>query len=125
LVGVLFIGLLISNLAGGESALEYFFYAVLVGMLALNSFLAFKIYKCGFTALKLSFWLYLLQVFGFSTSSWAFSLNVGMSFLISFKLDSAELSVNLIAVLITTIIPVAIRSVKKSMQSTNESLVSA
>ena len=125
LVGVLFLGILILNMAGGQSALEYFFFAVLVGMLVLNGFCAYKIYKCSFTALKSSFWLFLLQVFGFSTNSWAFSLNVGMSFLISFKLDSVELSVNLIAVLIVTIISAAIRSVKKSMKSTNESLVGA
>ncbi|PSU25092.1 hypothetical protein C9I99_26925, partial [Photobacterium lutimaris] len=125
LIGVCFLGLLILNLAGGKSALEYVFFVVLVAMLFLNGFCAYKIYKRSYIALKLSFWLFLLQVFGFSTSSWAFSLNVGMSFYISFKLDSVELSVNLIAVLIVTIISAAIRSIKKLMQSSDESLVGA
>ncbi|MES2604861.1 MAG: hypothetical protein V4603_07980 [Pseudomonadota bacterium] len=102
-----------------HSGISYVLGTALSLMLLLNTYFAYLIYKRSLRALKLCLWLYGLQIIGFETDSWAFSLNFGMNVSVGWTYGSTAITLNLLAIAIFAFIFLSYRSVATANKSNN------
>jgi len=117
LVGFAFVGMLLPQLTWDQPWLSYVIAAILCLMLICNTYFAYRIYKRSIKALKFCTWLYGLQILGFETENWAFSLNFGMNASISWAYESNEITINLLAIAIFVVVFLAYRGVVSANKS--------
>lgn len=123
LVGFAFLGMLLPQLTWDQPWLSYVIATVLSLMLICNTYFAYRIYKRSIKALKFCLWLYGLQILGFETENWAFSLNFGMNASISWVYESNEVTINLLAIVIFVVVFFAYRSIKSANKLSNRDAV--
>ena len=111
LSGFIFMGMFIPSLDSGQPIVIYVLVVILGLMLILNTYFAYRIYHRSISVLKWCLWLYGLQIIGFETENWAFSLTFGMKFTISFTHETTNITINLLAIVIWFVVFKALRSV--------------
>ncbi len=99
-VGFVAMGMLIPSVTQNQMISMYILISVLSAMLLLNTYLAYKIFKRSVSALKWCLWLYGLQIIGFETANWGFSLIFGLQLTISWAIGESSLTINLMAIII-------------------------
>ncbi|SEA98428.1 hypothetical protein SAMN04488051_11182 [Alkalimonas amylolytica] len=110
-VGFVVMGMLIPSATQNQTLLMYILISVLSVMLLLNTYLAYKVFKRSVFALKWCLWLYGLQIIGFETANWGFSLIFGLQINISWAIGESSLTINLMAIIIWFLVFKALRSV--------------
>lgn len=110
-VGFVAMGMLIPSVTQNQPLLMYILISVLSAMLLLNTYLGYKLFKRRFSALKWCLWLYGLQIIGFESADWAFSLIFGLQLTISWEIGESNLTINLMAIIIWLLVFKALRSV--------------
>lgn len=78
-----------------------------------NLFFAYKVHKANFTYVKYAFWIYLIQIFGFESSHFGFSLIAGFRFFITWSIDDFALTINLFALFMSVLLLKAMRDAGK------------
>lgn len=119
LVGFAFIGILLSSLTDAQPLLVYGISALLSSMLILNTYFAYRIFKKSTKALRLSLWLYGLQIIGFESENWELSLNFGMNVSVTWSYGTTNITFNLLAIIIFLVVFKALKSVKNSKPQLN------
>lgn len=117
LIGFALIGSILPQLTWNLPWISYVIVAMLCLILIFNTYAAYAIYKRNFKALKLCMWLYGVQIVGFETENWAFSLNFGMNASISWVYETNEITINLLAIVIFTLVFLSYRSINKLRDS--------
>ena len=82
--------------------------------ICIDLFVAYMIFqgKTGF--IKLSFWLYVVQILSFDIGDWGFSFIWGFTFHILISIGDALITVNLFAILMAFLLFKAMQSVNKT-----------
>ena len=111
IIGFIVMGMLIPSVTQNQPVLMYILVSVLSTMLLLNTFFAYKVFKRSVSALKWCLWLYGLQIIGFESANWAFSLTFGLQFTITWAIGETSVTFNLMAIVIWFLVFKALRSV--------------
>lgn len=109
--GFVAMSMLILSVTQNQMFSMYILISALSTMLLLNTYLAYKVFKRSFSALKWCLWLYGLQIVGFETAHWSFSLIFGLQLSISWTIGDFSLAINFMAIVILFLVFKAIRSV--------------
>jgi hypothetical protein len=104
-------GMLIPSVTQNQMFSMHILVSALSAMLLLNTYLAYKVFKRSYSALKWCLWLCGLQIIGFESADWAFSLIFGLQLTISWEIGESSLTINLMAIIIWLLVFKALRSV--------------
>lgn len=111
-VGVLYLVLFFSSLENSQGMLPWIIGGVLGLMLCLNTLFAYRIFKKSRFALIGVALLYLLQIVSIESPQWAFSVSFGMQVTLSWQVDEVTVGINFLALMISALALVAVRSVE-------------
>ncbi|AMJ93312.1 hypothetical protein AVL56_02665 [Alteromonas stellipolaris] len=78
----------------------------------INLFIAFKVYKGNFKGIKIAFWIYVLQILSIKTLSFSFYLSLGFTLLVSWSIGSITLTFNLFAIFMSVLLYKVMSSVR-------------
>lgn len=84
---------------------------LLVMLLVFNLYLVYQVYQKNIRALRISIWLYVLQIFSAETEFFSFYLNTGLQLTLSWSFASVVLSINFAALAISLLLYKAFKSV--------------
>lgn len=119
IVGLIVLTAFMPQFLHGEPWPIYALTAVVVLMFIINTYLAYLVYVRSVKALQICVWLYGLQIVGFKTENWTFSLAFTVNPTVSIVgLGSTVIVVNLAAIAIFCVIVSAYRSIKDDSKPT-------
>ena len=113
--GFIMMGMLLPSLMGNQLILTYIVVSVLSLMLLLNTYLAYQVFKKNKSALKWCLWLYGLQVVGFESANWGLSLTFGMQLTVTWSIGEANITFNLLAIVIWFVVYKALHSLNADL----------
>ena len=78
----------------------------------IDLFIAFKVYKGNFKGIRIAFWIYVLQILSIKTLSFSFYLSLGFTLLVSWSIGSITLTFNLFAIFMSVLLYKVMSSVR-------------
>lgn len=80
-------------------------------LLVFNFYLVYRVYQKSVRALKISVWLYVLQIISIETEFFSFYLNTGLQLTLSWSFENVVLSINFAALAISLLLHKAYKGV--------------
>lgn len=82
-----------------------------VTLLVFNVYLVYRVYQKSIRALKISVWLYVLQIINVETEFFSFYLNTGLQLTLSWSFETLAVSINFAALAISLLLHKAYKGV--------------
>jgi len=115
LVGLVVIAICLPQFMSGQIKSGPMLAVISSLMVIVNACFAYLVYKRSLTALKLSKWLYAVQIFGIETETWIFTLSFGTNVSMRMGFGLFAITINLLAIVILFVVVRAYRSANVSV----------